>query len=179
MPSTVSIVTLGRHHVASCYLPSHTVTDMEEFLCLSDLHSVFNCPPNSEEHRQQGVLVLGHHLGLTSSSFSSENCLFGVWNSTKVQNSECPPAQQKPAMHVSASTEGHQSSLPSAELPEGSAPRSETGWRWDGRSTAHHLNPLPALWLCHEFPQGKKKQLRTDTTKPNKPTWCHCLLGVL
>lgn len=39
-----------------------------------------------------------------------------------------------------------------------------------GRSTAHHLNPLPTLWLCHEFPQGKKKQLRTDTTEPNKST---------
>lgn len=39
-----------------------------------------------------------------------------------------------------------------------------------GRSTAHHLSPLPTLWLSHEFTQGKKKQLRTDTTKPNKST---------
>lgn len=37
-----------------------------------------------------------------------------------------------------------------------------------GRSTAHHLNSLPTSWLSHEFPQGKKKQLRTDTTIPNK-----------
>lgn len=157
MPSTVSIVTLGRHHVASCYLPSHTVTDMEDFLCLSDLHSVFKCPPNSEEHRQQGALVLGHHLGLTSSSFSSENCLLGVWNSTKVQNSECPPAQQKPAMHVSASTEGHQSSLPSAELPEGSAPRSETGWRWDGEINSSSSEPSACIMAVPWVSSGQEK----------------------
>lgn len=63
MSRTVSVVTLGRH-LAPCSPPSHTMTDMEEFLCLSPSRSsALNARGCSHGHGAQALL---HCSGLHS-----------------------------------------------------------------------------------------------------------------